>query len=139
MSLSGPLFAPGSTLIPKNERLKRCKMRGLSVSDALRLLMLRIADEHRMPFEIKVPNATTRKAMEELESGKGELSVHRLSKETSSEKSEENIKRPSSLTLPMSWYGCFEEQPLDPHHRDYDVSGDGGLSRVSSQTRLATD
>ena len=33
--------------------------------------MLRIADEHRLPFEIKAPNATTRKAIVELESGKG--------------------------------------------------------------------
>ena len=45
---------------------------GLSISDAIRLLMLRIADERRLPFEVKVPNATTRKAMAELEAGKGE-------------------------------------------------------------------
>ena len=44
---------------------------GLSISDAIRLLMLRIADERRLPFEIKVPNATSRKAIAELESGKG--------------------------------------------------------------------
>ena len=44
---------------------------GLSISDAIRLLMLRIADEHRLPFEVKAPNATTRKAMMELEAGKG--------------------------------------------------------------------
>ena len=44
---------------------------GLSISDAIRLLMLRIADERRLPFEVKVPNATTRKALAELESGKG--------------------------------------------------------------------
>lgn len=44
---------------------------GLSVSDAIRLLMLRIADEQRLPFEIKVPNPTTRRAMAELEQGKG--------------------------------------------------------------------
>jgi DNA-damage-inducible protein J len=45
---------------------------GLSVSDAIRLLMLRIADERRLPFEVKVPNATTRRAMAELSAGKGE-------------------------------------------------------------------
>lgn len=45
---------------------------GLSVSDAIRLLMLRIADEHRLPFEVKMPNATTRKAITELETGGGE-------------------------------------------------------------------
>ena len=44
---------------------------GLSISDAIRLLMLRIADERRLPFEIKAPNATTRKAIAELEAGKG--------------------------------------------------------------------
>ncbi len=44
---------------------------GLSVSDAIRLLMMRIADERRLPFEVKAPNATTRKAIAELEAGKG--------------------------------------------------------------------
>lgn len=44
---------------------------GLSVSDAIRLLMLRIAEEKRLPFAVRVPNATTVKAMEELEAGKG--------------------------------------------------------------------
>jgi DNA-damage-inducible protein J len=44
---------------------------GLSISDAIRLLMLRVVDERRLPFEVKVPNATTRKAITELEAGKG--------------------------------------------------------------------
>ncbi len=44
---------------------------GLSVSDAIRLLLLRVADEKRLPFEVKVPNAATTKAMKELEEGKG--------------------------------------------------------------------
>ena len=44
---------------------------GLTISDAIRLLMLRIADEHRLPFDVKVPNATTKKAIAELEAGKG--------------------------------------------------------------------
>ena len=44
---------------------------GLSISDAIRLLMLRVADERRLPFEVKAPNATTRKAIVELEAGKG--------------------------------------------------------------------
>jgi DNA-damage-inducible protein J len=45
---------------------------GLSVSDAIRLLMLRIADEKRLPFDVKAPNARTRAAMAELEAGKGQ-------------------------------------------------------------------
>ena len=44
---------------------------GLSISDAIRLLMLRIADEGRLPFEVKVPNMTTRQAIAELEAGQG--------------------------------------------------------------------
>ena len=44
---------------------------GLSISDAIRLLMLRVADEQKLPFEVRVPNARTRKAIAELESGKG--------------------------------------------------------------------
>ena len=49
---------------------------GLSISDAIRLLMLRIVDERRLPFEIKVPNARTRKAIAELEAGKGKRSAN---------------------------------------------------------------
>ena len=44
---------------------------GLSVSDAIRLLLIRVADERRLPFEVKAPNVTTRRAIEELEAGKG--------------------------------------------------------------------
>ena len=44
---------------------------GLSISDAIRLLMRRVADERRLPFEVKVPNAATREAIAELEAGKG--------------------------------------------------------------------
>lgn len=44
---------------------------GLSVSDAIRLLLIRVANERRLPFVLKVPNSATRKAMDELERGKG--------------------------------------------------------------------
>jgi len=44
---------------------------GLSISDAIRLLMMRIADERRLPFEVKAPNPATREAILELEAGKG--------------------------------------------------------------------
>jgi len=45
---------------------------GLSISDAIRLLLTRVADERCLPFDIKAPNATTRQAIEELEAGKGQ-------------------------------------------------------------------
>lgn len=44
---------------------------GLTISDAIRLLLLRVADEKRLPFDVKVPNAKTRQAMQELAEGKG--------------------------------------------------------------------
>lgn len=49
---------------------------GLSISDTIRLLMFRVADERRLPFELKAPNATTRKAIMELEAGKGKRFNH---------------------------------------------------------------
>ena len=45
---------------------------GLSVSDAIRLLMLRIAAEQRLPFDVKVPSPETVEAMMELDAGMGE-------------------------------------------------------------------
>ena len=47
------------------------KAMGLSVSDAIRLLMVRVAEEKRLPFTIQVPNQTTVEAMKELADGKG--------------------------------------------------------------------
>ena len=44
---------------------------GLSISDAIRLLMFRVADERRLPFEVKAPNIRTQHAIAELETGKG--------------------------------------------------------------------
>ena len=44
---------------------------GLTLSDAIRLLLLRVADEKRLPFAVQAPNTTTVGAMKELEEGKG--------------------------------------------------------------------
>lgn len=41
------------------------------VFDALRLLSIRVADEHRLPFEVKAPNKKTKDAIAELEKGGG--------------------------------------------------------------------
>lgn len=44
---------------------------GLSMSDAIRMLMHRVAEEQKLPFDVTVPNATSRDAMGELDAGKG--------------------------------------------------------------------
>ena len=48
---------------------------GLTISDAIRLLLLRVADEKRLPFDVTVPNAKSRQAMQELAAGKGKRSA----------------------------------------------------------------
>ena len=42
---------------------------GLSVSDAVRVLLTRVAAEKALPFEVKAPNATTAAAMQEARDG----------------------------------------------------------------------
>lgn len=44
---------------------------GLSVSDAIRMMLVRVAAEKALPFEVRVPNAETVAAMQEIEQGKG--------------------------------------------------------------------
>ena len=45
---------------------------GLSVSEAIRLLLRRVAEEKRLPFAVRVPNAATVGAMNELNQGRGQ-------------------------------------------------------------------
>ena len=40
---------------------------GLSISDAVRVFLLRVIAEQQMPFALKVPNAQTRAAMQEAD------------------------------------------------------------------------
>jgi DNA-damage-inducible protein J len=55
----------------KEKAARALEAMGLSVSDAIRLLMIRVAQEKRLPFEIKIPKPGTIQAMQELETGKG--------------------------------------------------------------------
>ena len=42
---------------------------GLTVSDVLRIVLRRVADDQRLPFDVKVPNAASREAMAEIRRG----------------------------------------------------------------------
>lgn len=55
----------------KGRATEALRAMGLSVSDAIRLLLVRVADEQRLPFSVRVPNTATIEAMEELEERKG--------------------------------------------------------------------
>ena len=44
---------------------------GISVSDAVRMLLVRVVAEKALPFDVRVPNATTVKAMRAFDKGQG--------------------------------------------------------------------
>jgi DNA-damage-inducible protein J len=44
---------------------------GMSVSDAVRMLLVRVAAEKALPFKVRVPNAATVKAMQAADKGQG--------------------------------------------------------------------
>jgi len=58
-----PSFAPASMHAPKGEASATLKKIGLTVSDAFRLLLVRVAAEKALPFEPLNPNAETVAAM----------------------------------------------------------------------------
>ncbi len=53
----------------KTKASKALAAMGLTVSDAVRLLLTRVAAEKAMPFEVRVPNRETRTAIEAGERG----------------------------------------------------------------------
>jgi DNA-damage-inducible protein J len=55
----------------KQEAAAVLKGMGLTVSDAVRLMLTRVAREKTLPFDVRTPNAATREAMAELERGEG--------------------------------------------------------------------
>ena len=55
----------------KQEATEVLEKMGLSVSDAIRMMLVRVAAERALPFDVKVPNQVTQAAMEEVRTGKG--------------------------------------------------------------------
>jgi DNA-damage-inducible protein J len=55
----------------KKEAAAALSEMGLSMSDAIRLLLVRIASEKALPFEVRLPNAKTQAAMRDAQRGKG--------------------------------------------------------------------
>jgi DNA-damage-inducible protein J len=43
---------------------------GLSVSDAIRLMLVRVAADKALPFDLRAPNAETQAAMRDIQEGK---------------------------------------------------------------------
>lgn len=55
----------------KSEAEAILKEVGLSSSEAMRLFLHQVVSQRGLPFEVKVPNAETVAAIEELEAGNG--------------------------------------------------------------------
>jgi DNA-damage-inducible protein J len=55
----------------KEEACATLAKMGISVSDAVRMMLVRIAAENALPFEVRVPNATTVKAMQSADKKQG--------------------------------------------------------------------
>jgi DNA-damage-inducible protein J len=68
----------------KEKAAKALAGMGISVSDAVRMMLVRVAAEKALPFEVRIPNATTVNAMRTADRGKGKRhrSANALFKET---------------------------------------------------------
>lgn len=55
----------------KSEAEAILKKIGLSSSEAMRLFLYQVVQQRGLPFELKIPNAETIAAIEELETGMG--------------------------------------------------------------------
>jgi len=53
----------------KTQAARALSAMGLSVSDAVRALLTRVAAEKALPFDLKVPNAATAAAMKDARTG----------------------------------------------------------------------
>ena len=51
---------------------------GLSVSDAIRMMLVRVAAEQKLPFDVKVPNLETQEAMREADLSTGKRFKRRI-------------------------------------------------------------
>ena len=43
---------------------------GLSVSDAIRLMLVRVVSDKALPFDVRIPNTETQAAMRDIQDGK---------------------------------------------------------------------
>lgn len=54
----------------KNDATVVLSKMGLSVSDAIRMMLVRVAADQALPFDVKVPNSETKAAMAEARASK---------------------------------------------------------------------
>ena len=71
----------------KNKANRLFQRLGLTMSDAIRLLLHQAVAEQALPFAIKIPNPTTLATMEAVEQGKGleKVTLEQLAQEWEAE------------------------------------------------------
>jgi DNA-damage-inducible protein J len=107
---------------------------GISVSDAIRMLLVRVAAEKALPFEVRVPNATTIKAMRAAEKGGGKRPVQGSGNLTRCETLYAEPSPPRCETYPETRQGYAKLRdviplliwgnPLPVRYRDHPLSGE---------------
>jgi len=55
----------------RTKAVKALSAMGITMSDAVRKMLVRVAEEKILPFEVRVPNAKTAAALREARQGKG--------------------------------------------------------------------
>lgn len=55
----------------RTKAAKALSAMGITMSDAVRMMLVRVAEEKSLPFEVRVPNARTARALREAREGKG--------------------------------------------------------------------
>lgn len=55
----------------KEQASSALKAMGISISDAVRIMLIRVATERALPFDLRVPNQTSVRAMRSAEKGRG--------------------------------------------------------------------
>lgn len=74
---------------------------GLTLSDILRLTLTRVAKDRALPFDVRVPNATTRAAMEESQKLMAAGATRRIgAKELFDELDQKAVKSKKGRTTP---------------------------------------
>ncbi len=53
----------------KNEAKAVLSAMGLSLSDAIRLMLVRVVSDKALPFDVRIPNAETQAAMRDIQDG----------------------------------------------------------------------
>eukprot|EP01037_Dinobryon_pediforme_P017956 gene17956-18191_t len=95
---------------------------GLTVSDAFRILLTRVAREKALPFEPLTPNETTIAAIREARAGN--LKTFDTFKRDYKREAKGQYRATLNLELAPVITALARDEPLEPRRRDHALTGD---------------